>query len=55
MYVRIVENPRQAEALHSAHQRLADALTARDGAAAGQAMRAHFEVVDASIWREKLP
>lgn len=55
MYVRIVEDPRQAGALHSAHQRLADALTARDGAAAGQAMRAHFEVVDASIWREKLP
>lgn len=55
MYVRIVEDPRQAEALHSAHQRLAGALTARDADAAGQAMRAHFEVVDASIWREKLP
>lgn len=53
MYVRIVEDPRQADALHSAHQKLADALAAHDAEAAGQAMRTHFEVVDASIRREK--
>ena len=54
MYVRIVETPAQAEALHTAHQRLADALAAHNADAADQAMRAHFEVVDSSIRREKL-
>lgn len=54
MYVRIVADPGQAEALHAAHQRLADALAARDGAAAALAMCSHFEVVDASIRREQL-
>ena len=54
MYVRIVADPGQAEALHAAHQRLADALAARDGAAAALAMYGHFEVVDASIRREQL-
>ena len=54
MYVRIVADPGQAEALHAAHQRLADALAARDGAAAAPAMYGHFEVVDASIRREQL-
>lgn len=54
MYVRIVADPDQAEALHAAHQRLADALAARDGAAAALAMYGHFEVVDASIRREQL-
>lgn len=54
MYVRIVADPEQAEALHAAHQRLAEALAARDGAAAAQAMNGHFEVVDASIRREQL-
>lgn len=53
MYVRIVEDPQQAEALHAAHQRLVDALAAHDADAAGLAMRAHFEVVDASIRREQ--
>lgn len=55
MYVRIVADPEQAEALHAAHQRLADALAARDGDAAALAMRGHFEVVDASIRREHMP
>lgn len=54
MYVRIVADPGQAEALQAAHQRLADALAARDGAAAALAMCSHFEVVDASIRREQL-
>lgn len=54
MYVRIVEDPAQAEALHTAHQRLADALAAHDADGAAQAMRTHFEVVDASIRREHL-
>ena len=53
MYVRIVADPVQADALHSAHQGLAEALAARDGAAAAQAMNGHFEVVDASIRREQ--
>lgn len=42
MYVRIVEDPAQAEALHTAHQQLADALAARNADAAGQAMQIHF-------------
>ncbi len=54
MYVRIVEDPAQAEALHTAHQHLADALAAHDADGAAQAMRTHFEVVDASIRREHL-
>ena len=54
MYVRIVADPDQAEALHAAHQRLADALAARDGAAAALAMYGHFEGGDASIRREQL-
>ena len=54
MYVRIMEDPRQAAELHAAHERLADALAARDGDAAGEAMRTHFEVVDASIRQEQL-
>lgn len=54
MYVRIVEDAAQAEALHTAHQRLADALAAHDAEGAAQAMRTHFEVVDASIRREHL-
>lgn len=53
MYARIMEDSRQAEALHSAHQRLAEALAAHDAEGAGEAMRIHFEVVDASIRREK--
>ena len=40
--------------LQSARKRLADALAARDGAAAALAMYGHFEVVDASIRREQL-
>ena len=55
MYVRIMADASQAEALHAAHQRLVQAVAARDADAAGQAMRTHFEVVDASIRREKLP
>ena len=55
MYVRIMADAPQAEALHAAHQRLVQAVAARDADAAGQAMRTHFEVVDASIRREKLP
>lgn len=54
MYVRIVADSAEAEALHTAHQRLADALAARDGDAAARAMDCHFEVVDASIRREQL-
>jgi len=54
MYVRIMEDPEQAKALHAAHRRLAEALAAHDANAAGQAMRTHFEVVDVSIRREKL-
>lgn len=54
MYVRVVEDAAQAEALHTVHQQLADALTARDADAAGLAMVHHFEVVDASI-RQKKP
>lgn len=54
MYVRIMADPEQAQALHTAHQRLADALAARDGDAAARAMDCHFEVVDASIRREQL-
>ena len=53
MYARIMEDSRQAEALHSAHQRLAEALAAHVAEGAGEAMRIHFEVVDASIRREK--
>ena len=53
MYGRIVEDPRQAEALHAAHQQLADALAAHDEAAAIQAVTTHFQVVDASIRRER--
>ena len=54
MYVCIAEDPCQAEELHTAHQRLADALAAHDADSAGLAMGRHFEVVDASI-RQKGP
>lgn len=53
MYVRIVADPVQADALHSAHQRLADALAAHDAKGADEAIQSHFEVVDASIRREQ--
>ena len=53
MYVRIVADPVQADALHNAHQRLADALAAHDVEGAGEAIQSHFEVVDASIRREQ--
>lgn len=53
MYVRIVADPVQADALHNAHQRLADALAAHDAEGAGEAIQSHFEVVDASIRREQ--
>lgn len=53
MYVRIVADPAQADALHAAHQRLADALAAHDVEGAGAAIQSHFEVVDASIRREQ--
>lgn len=53
MYVRIVADSVQADALHSAHQRLADALAARDAKGADEAIQSHFEVVDASIRREQ--
>ena len=53
MYVRIVEDEGQAQALHAAHRQLADALAGHDAGAASQAMDRHFEVVDASIRRER--
>ncbi len=53
MYVRIVEDEGQAQALHAAHRQLADALAGHDAGAASQAMHRHFEVVDASIRRER--
>lgn len=53
MYVRIVADPVQADALHNAHQRLSDALAAHDVEGAGEAIQSHFEVVDASIRREQ--
>ena len=54
MYSRVVEDSDQAEALHTVHQQLADALTAHDADAASRAMVTHFEIVDASI-RQKKP
>ena len=54
MYVRIMEDERQAQALHAAHSQLADALAVHDADAAARAVRVHFEVVDASIRREKI-
>ncbi len=54
MYVRMMEDPAQAGALHTAHRQLVEALAAHDVDAAGQAMWTHFEVVDVSIRREKL-
>ena len=49
MYVRVVDDPGQARALHAAHEQLADALASHDVDAAAQAAAQHFEVIDATI------
>lgn len=49
MYVRIMADEAQTDALHTAHEQLADALCRHDAEAAMHAIRSHFEVVDASI------
>lgn len=54
MYIHIVADSHQTEALHEAHEDLANALAAHDVAAANQAVHVHFEVVDASIRRGKM-
>ena len=53
MYMRIVGDPGQAEALHDAHQRLAEALAAHDAEAAAAAAASHFEVIDDFIRRDQ--
>lgn len=49
MYVRIVGDPEKRERLLGAHEEIAAALQRREGPAAEQAMRKHFEVVDEAI------
>jgi Transcriptional regulators len=49
MYVRIVQDAQQKQALHEAHVKLVDALRCRDEKAAMSAIFEHFEIVDNAI------